>query len=228
LEQIKELGAKIAFEIEGIRNAVKLAHQPPIAQRREWRPTPVPLPSKQTMRVGMERLANRPNGTGDATLGKAERRILAALKQNHPERLAKRRVALLAGYALRGGAFNNAIGRCRSLGYVVGSEPIQITDAGIEAAGEVEPLPFGEDLARYWLAHPDLGRAEREILRVLLDTDRPLTKQEIAEQTTSNDGTPYEASGGAFNNSLGRLRTLQLVNGDGNALAAAPELRATA
>ena len=60
-----------------------------------------------------------------------------------------------------------------------------------------------------------LGHAEREIIRALSEAGVALTKQEIAERTISNKGTPYEPEGGAFNNPLGKLRTLGLVEGYG-------------
>ena len=49
-------------------------------------------------------------------------------------------------------------------------------------------------------------KAEREILAALA-SNSPLTKAELAEMTN------YAATGGGFNNALGRLRTLELIVG---------------
>jgi hypothetical protein len=53
-----------------------------------------------------------------------------------------------------------------------------------------------------------LGKAERLVFEALTQTyPDSLSKQELAARTG------YEASGGGFNNALGRLRTLELVQG---------------
>ena len=55
-----------------------------------------------------------------------------------------------------------------------------------------------------------LGLVERLILEALTQTyPTGLSKEEVAT------GAGYEASGGGFNNALGRLRTLELVQGRG-------------
>jgi hypothetical protein len=83
-----------------------------------------------------------------------------------------------------------------------------ITEAGIQALGSWEPLPTGSALIDYW--RDRLGKAERLILETLTqgypDT---LSKEEVAAKAG------YEANGGGFNNALGRLRTLELVQGRG-------------
>jgi hypothetical protein len=61
-------------------------------------------------------------------------------------------------------------------------------------------------LADHWIAH--LPKAERSILEVLLEAyPGSLTKQETAT------AAGYEPTGGGFNNALGRLRTLELIEG---------------
>jgi hypothetical protein len=55
-----------------------------------------------------------------------------------------------------------------------------------------------------------LGKAERLILEVLTQVfPDALTKEEVAAKAG------YEANGGGINNALGRLRTLELVEGRG-------------
>jgi uncharacterized protein len=58
------------------------------------------------------------------------------------------------------------------------------------------------------LAQP-LGQGGRLILEALTQTYSALNKEEVAARAG------YEASGGGFNNALGRLRTLELVQGRG-------------
>jgi len=72
--------------------------------------------------------------------------------------------------------------------------------------------PQGSALIGYWRSR--LGRAERLILETLTQAyPDALTKENVA----SNPG--YEANGGGFNNALGRLRTLELVQGRGKLTA---------
>lgn len=154
---------------------------------------------------------------GDVSLGKAERKILSALAQ-YPNGRTKRQAALLSGYAINGGGFNNAIGRLRSLGLAEGSNPIKITGEGV-AIAPVEPLPSGAELYQHWRGQ--LGKCEREILDVLYEAHpRTMPKEEVASSTE----TGYAPDGGGFNNSIGRLRTLELIEGARDGLKAADDL----
>lgn len=149
----------------------------------------------------------------------AERKILTALAM-YPDGRSTKQVAILAGYAMNGGGFRNALGRMRSLGFVEGSgDRLRITDAGVQALGPVDPLPQGRDLFNHWMGQLD-RKAEREILQVLVDAyPHALTADAVAARTE----TKYEANGGGFRNALGKLRTLELVEGRG-ALRASEEL----
>ena len=83
-----------------------------------------------------------------------------------------------------------------------------ITDAGIAELGSWEPLQTGSALVDYWRGR--LGKVERLILETLGQAyPDALTKEEVAIKAG------YEANGGGFNNALGRLRTLELVEGRG-------------
>ena len=67
---------------------------------------------------------------------------------------------------------------------------------------------MGPELIDYW--RRQLGKAERLVLEALVNSyPTALSKAEIAVQTG------YEANGGGFNNALGRLRTLELIEGRG-------------
>ncbi|MBV8812194.1 MAG: DUF87 domain-containing protein [Acidobacteriaceae bacterium] len=141
-------------------------------------------------------------------LGSGERRILTALVQ-YREGRNKSQVAILSGYALNGGGFNNYLGGLRTRGLIQGNgDRLAITQMGIEALGSWKPLPTGPALIDYWRAR--LGKAERLILEALTESyPDALSKGEVAAKAG------YEANGGGFNNALGRLRTLELVQGRG-------------
>jgi hypothetical protein len=143
---------------------------------------------------------------------KADRTILSVLATHGP--CSKNKLAVLSGYTADGGGFNNALGRLRTNGFItaVKVEPIQITEAGTDALGPPDGLPEGKELLDYWMKNPTLKQAGREILQVLYDAHpTTLTKEEIAERTPSH----YEPTGGGFNNQLGTLRTIGIVEGYG-------------
>jgi hypothetical protein len=145
---------------------------------------------------------------GLLTLSSGERRILTALAQ-HPHGRSKVQVTVLTGYAATGGGFNNYLGALRSRGLIEGDgDRLTITEAGIQALDSWEPLPTGSALIDYWRGR--LGKAERLILETLAQMyPDALSKEEVAAKAG------YEANGGGFNNALGRLRTLELVQGRG-------------
>jgi hypothetical protein len=133
---------------------------------------------------------------------------LTALAQ-YPEGRSKVQVAVLTGYAATGGGFNNYLGALRSQGLIQGDgDKLRITEAGVRELGLWERLPTGSDLVDYWRNR--LGKAERLILETLTQAyPAGLNKEEVAARAG------YEANGGGFNNALGRLRTLELVQGRG-------------
>jgi uncharacterized protein len=146
--------------------------------------------------------------SGDSKLPRAERRILAALAQYRAGR-AKNQVAVLTGYAVNGGGFNNALSALRTVGYLTGSgDRFEITDDGLAALGSYDPLPTGPDLLDHWMRQ--LPKAERESLRVLAGAyPSALTKEDVAAVAG------YAPDGGGFNNALSKLRTLELISGRG-------------
>lgn len=160
-------------------------------------PRPVRQPSRSQPTVAV----------GDVTIGKCERAILSALAQN-PEGCEKNQLGIISGYSPNSGGFNNSLGKLRSTGLINRENPIQITDAGIDALGEYEPLPTGSALLNYWLGR--LGKCEAAILSALAE-EYPSTMN----KTELGEVTGYSANSGGFNNSLGRLRTLKLIEGYG-------------
>ncbi len=164
-------------------------------------------PEPKTRSAG-DRAASAENLDGPFKLSSGERRILTALAQ-YPQGRSKVQVAVLTGYAASGGGFNNYLGALRSRGLIKGDgDSLRITETGIQELGSWEPLPTGSALVDYWRGR--LGKAERLILEMLTQVyPDPLSKAEVAVKAG------YEANGGGFNNALGRLRTLELVQGRG-------------
>lgn len=146
---------------------------------------------------------------------RAERQVLTVLAL-YPNGRSVRQTALLAGYAHSGGGFRNALGVLRSAGYIEGrGDSLKITPAGVDALGPVDPLPRGRDLQTYWLGQLDRA-AERSVLQVLIDAyPDSVPVPDIAAKAG------YEAGGGGFRNALGKLRSLELINGRGEMKASA-------
>lgn len=141
-------------------------------------------------------------------LGKAERAILNVVS-GYGECTIKK-AALFSGYAMNGGGFRNALSRLRSIGFVEYGDPMRVTELGQRNADPVD-VPTGNALFEMWMRHPELGHAEREILRVLASTGLKMTIEEIAAITKSATGEPYASNGGGFRNALSKLRGLELV-----------------
>lgn len=139
-------------------------------------------------------------------LTRAEKKILTALA-HYPEGRTKTQLAILTGYAHSGGGFNNAIGSCKSKGFIAatGDKFIALQE-GLGVLGTVDPLPEGDELFNYWLTQ--VSKAERQVLAALRDLFPEATSKEDLARRSG-----YEVSGGGFNNALGRLRSLELING---------------
>lgn len=122
---------------------------------------------------------------------------------------SKKQVALSTGYAGNGGGFNNALGSLRSKGLITKGEPIMATVLGYEALdGQWEELPTGPALLEQWKAKGSQigGKAGAAILDALAAVwPASMSKEDLAA------ATGYVPTGGGFNNVLGRLRTLELI-----------------
>lgn len=135
------------------------------------------------------------------------KRMMIALAQRPG--LTKKQLGVRAGLSSSSGTFGTYLGRLRSSGWVEGGETLALTAAGIAALGNYTPLPEGPDLLAYWLG--DLGESGAgRMLRVLAEAyPQRLTKAELGERANISH------SSGTFGTYLGKLRTLELVDGRG-------------
>ena len=89
------------------------------------------------------------NPNGSSKLASGERKILTALAQYGNGR-SKVQVAVLTGYAVSGGGFNNYLGALRSRELIIGDgDNLRITVNGVRELGSWEPLPAGPGLVDY-------------------------------------------------------------------------------
>lgn len=152
--------------------------------------------------------------SGGPKLSAAGRKMLHVLAQ-FPAGRTRKQLSLLSGYSARSGHFSNTLGELRRLEYMSGQgDHLKITEAGFAAAGDVELAPTGRALIDFWMQR--LSKAEAAMLEVILDAyPENVGYDHIAEQTG------YSKTSGHFSNSIGRLRTMDLVTGYGGEVKAA-------
>jgi hypothetical protein len=174
------------------------------------RPQTVPR-APATPQPATSQPAAPPSGDGQPGMPRAQAAVLTVLAQS-PQGRTKHDLAVLTGYVANTGHFNNTLGQLRTAELIVGTgnQPIRATDAGAAAlAGQWEPLPTGPALLEYWVGK--FGKAAGLVLRTLVEVwPEALSKEELAARSG------YVANTGHFNNTLGRLRTAELITGRRN------------
>jgi hypothetical protein len=157
------------------------------------------------------------SGPGDASIGNSgKRRMLTALAQN-PNGLTYTKLSILTGISQSGGTWRTYLGELRGHNLVDPGEPVRITQAGLKALGNYEPLPTGQALIDYWRSR--LGRSgKRAIFDVVLAAYPRGISQEDASARTG-----ISMAGGTWRTYLGELRGLELIVGRGE-LRASEEL----
>lgn len=141
------------------------------------------------------------NNSNGSSVGRCEMAILKVLAQ-FPQGRTTVQIALLSGYSVSSGGFNNSLGSLRSAELITRGSPVKITESGLKVVGDFEPIPTGMAAVEYWLTK--LGKCERSIVSALASKDS-MTKEELG------DATGYSVTSGGFNNSLGSLRTLEII-----------------
>jgi hypothetical protein len=150
------------------------------------------------------------NGAGVDTLPR-HRKILDAVAWFNALGIAQPtriQVAFMAGKSPKGGSFNNDLGALRTAGmidYPTGG-CIVLTDEGRAIAEFPEHAGGAEDLHRRvydCLRVPRLTSMLQELVAVYPE---PLSREDLAERVGKS------AAGGSFNNDLGRLRSLGVID----------------
>lgn len=199
---LKETG--LAFAAALGKAAAPMAAQRPVIQR------------PAVMRVATP-LRQPSAGPGDAEVGRGGlRRILIALAQRPG--LSNRQIGVRAGLSSSSGSFGTYMSKGRSMNWIRDEgERRFITDEGLAALGDYEPLPTGPDLLSHWLGELGNSGAAR-ILQALADAHpNAMTNEEI--------GAAAEIShtSGSFGTYMSRLRTLELIESLGRGLSKASD-----
>lgn len=169
--------------------------------------TPPPFGAGRTATGAPPPVRPAPPSSGAAP-GGGLRRMLIALAQR-PQGLTRQQLGVRAALSSRSGTFDTYLSRGRSEGWIVNAGHdgrLGITDAGLAALGDFEPLPTGQALLAHWLR--ELGGGAARMLQALAEVyPRTLTRDEVGE------GAGLSARSGTFDTYLSRLRTLELVTG---------------
>jgi hypothetical protein len=151
---------------------------------------------------------NRPASNDGIVLGKGgDARMLVALAQ-HADGLTASQLSILIGIAKRGGTFRTYLGKLKTAGWVqADGGRLVITDEGLGMLGDYEPLPTGRALIAWW--QQELGNSGlRSMFDAVVDVyPRTLTLENLSERTN------IAREGGTFRTYLGKLKTLELVEG---------------
>jgi hypothetical protein len=154
---------------------------------------------------------------GDSTLSKAELAVLRAVA-HFPGGVTSSKAAMFSGYSVKSSSFEKALSLLRTKELIERGQPITITLAGLDAAGEIGDLPNGPDLLAYWLDHQALAKAERALLPVIVGAlPNAITRADIAE------ASGYSLASSSFEKAMSKLRTLELIGGRGDDIRAAEE-----
>lgn len=191
----------------GVGRAVGVLPKP-IAKPAPAQPRPAPQP-RPTPRQATE--AHGEVGSGGL------QRMLIALAQR-ANGLSAKQLGVRAGMSSSSGTFGTYLGKARAAGWIDGGRDLmRITTQGLEALGAYEPLPTGGDLLAYWLRELGDSGAARMLEAAASAYPRSLSKEQLAE------ASGMSASSGTFGTYLGKLRTLELIEGRGE-LRASEEL----
>lgn len=145
--------------------------------------------------------------------GGGVRRMMIALAQRPG--LTKKQLGVRAGLSSGSGTFGTYLANLRSAGHITANEPFALTEAGLEALGQHEPLPTGRDLLRYWLNYLGQSGANRMLTALADAYPDTLTREELGARAG------ISPTSGTFGTYISKLRTLELT--DGNDLRANPE-----
>jgi predicted transcriptional regulator len=163
----------------------------------------IPLLTSKMKDIPADNVANMP--------GAGEMKVLAAIA-SYEEGMTREHITIVTGY--KRSTRDAYIQRLLQKGLVEVGEMIKATETGFFLLGpNFQPLPSGPDLADHYLR--TLPEGESKILRLLLDTTAPLTRDQISEETGFKRSTRD-----AY---IQRLRVRQLINLRGEGMVKASD-----
>jgi hypothetical protein len=185
------------LESQDVKIDVDVKHNEPFTVAPTQRPAPA---------------ARKTNGSSSDIGSGGKRRMLTVLAQ-YPEGMHHGKLSILTGLSSRSGTWSTYLGELRTKGWVEGRDHLKVTEDGLQALGDWQPLPTGQQLIEYWRQRlGDSGK--RKIFDVAVAAyPNAVVTEEVAEQTG------LSARSGTWSTYLGELRTLGLITGRGEVRA---------
>lgn len=180
-------------------------------------PPQPPADRPKSHRVDNYAVNGRKPTPSDGSIGNSGlRRMMIALAQRPG--LNKRQLGVRSGMSSGSGTFGTYLGKLRSNDWLTSNgNGFHLTPAGLKALGAYQPLPEGRELLDYWLGELGSSGAAR-ILRALAERyPDSLSKERLGEMAQISH------TSGTFGTYLGKLRSLELIEGRGE-LRASEEL----
>jgi len=204
---LQQLGTDIAGAMADGQAVAVVAKEPRGATKRPEEPRRRAAADEDTLAAG--RPGRAAHAGAVALPSRAQQKVLDVLAWLESVRLSpanRTQVAFLSGYTPNSGGFNNYLGALRSAGLIdypaVGK--VTLTDAGRSIAAAPDTPPTTEDL--HAALFGKLGGSRARVLRALIDAyPGHLSREEVAERSG------FQPNSGGFNNYLGSLRSLRLI-----------------
>jgi hypothetical protein len=147
------------------------------------------------------------------SMGRGERKILTVLARRPEEWMSRGKVGLMADFSVKSGTFDTYMGRLKKRGYLESANgSARATPDGVAAIGPIPAVPQTHaELMAEWGS--SIGTGPRMLLETL-DRQYPggLTRQDLAAQAN------FSWNSGTFDTYVGRLRTLGLIEKQGDVL----------
>lgn len=150
-------------------------------------------------------------------LSKGEERVLMTLKSYHPQKLMRRRLAILSNYSPTKSTFRGILSSLSKAGMITyNGTDIAITDFGIKSIGPVNAVPTsGKHLLQYW--KPNLPEKQYTMLAYLFQGKSFITKERLANYVG------YDPKVSTFRGAVSALNVLGLIDVRGNEIRIAQE-----
>lgn len=178
--------------------------------------SPAVLPVRTKVPVERTKMAAA-NGEASKIGNTGLRRMLIALAQRR-NGISTKQLGVRAGISSKSGTFGTYLGRGRANGWIAGERgQLKITEAGVAALGNYEPLPEGRELLEYWLNELGDSGAGRMLSALAERYPQGFTAEELGKQAD------ISSASGTFGTYLGRLRSLELISGSRSELKASDE-----
>lgn len=151
-------------------------------------------------------------------LGRCAKYILRFLAQYPDRSWTKVQIAIYTGYSPNSGGFKNAISELRKYDLITGSDRLMVNRLPNlkDFTGDFQPQNYGPEVFM-----EKLGKCEREIFTVVLNSPNTIYQREVMA-----DKTGYSVTSGGFKNSISKLNSLELIVKHPTGIQLNPELTA--